>query len=581
MPDKKIKPTSPATVAADAKPTIKLPEEISVRSFSSLLEQPPTTVISKLIANGVMANINQNIDYDTAALLAEDFGFVAEPEQVSTNINKGTTSKDAVERPPIVTIMGHVDHGKTSLLDYIRSANVAAGESGGITQHISAYQIEFKTKENDKRKITFVDTPGHEAFSALRSHGASLTDIVILVVAADDGVKPQTIEAIEHAKKANVKIIVAINKTDLPGANTERVKSQLAEHDLIAEEYGGQTVMVPVSAKSGDGVDNLLELIILIADLLELKADPDALPEGIVIEANLDKQVGPLATVLVYNGTLHPGQVVVVGKTYGRIRTLENDQLQKVPAAGPAMPVRLVGLKDVPNFGERLEVVPNEKVARSMTQSGGVKAKGGRESENTYRIVLKADVGGSLAALEDSISKLKVKDAVIEILSSGIGQVNENDINLAKPAGGAIISFRLPPNKRLQDLAEKEGVPLKEYWIIYDAIEFLQAELKRIATPVYVTVETGRLKVLEVFGHKAQNWIVGGDVLQGELKAGQDIVITRSKEEVGPGKANEIRVGKLAVDKSSKGEQCGVNLDTEATIEKGDVLTFTETVEEK
>lgn len=576
------------------KKNIQLPEEISVRSLSSLLEQPPTAVISKLIANGVMANINQNIDYDTAALLAEEFGFTAEPEQKTTSVNKGTTSKDAVARPPIVTIMGHVDHGKTSLLDYIRSANVAAGESGGITQHISAYQIEFKTEDKEKRKITFVDTPGHEAFSALRAHGATLTDIVILVVAADDGVKPQTIEALNHAKSANVKIVVAINKIDAPGANVERVKQQLAEHELIAEAYGGQTVIVPVSAKSGEGVDQLLELIILTADLMELKADPDALPEGIVIEANLDKQVGPLATVLVYNGTLHPGQVVVVGKTYGRIRTLENDRTEKVPAAGPAMPVRLVGLKDVPNFGERLEVVPNEKVARSMTQSGGVKSKGGRESENTYRIVLKADVGGSLAALEDSISKLKVKDAVIEILSSGIGQVNENDINLAKPAAGTIISFRLPPNKRLSDLAEKEGVPLKEYWIIYDAIEFLQTELKRIATPVFVTVETGRLKVLEVFGHKGQNWIVGGDVLDGELKASQDIVITRSKavqdseepsgsrrEEVGQAKANEIRVGKLAVDKAAKGEQCGVNLDTEATIEKGDILTFTDTVEEK
>ncbi|MEX0594828.1 MAG: translation initiation factor IF-2, partial [Patescibacteria group bacterium] len=417
------------------KPKIQIPEEISVRALASVLKVDPTKVIGKLVAGGVFANINQSVDYDTASLVAGEFGFEAEPEQKSTAVNKTTISKDAVERAPIVTIMGHVDHGKTSLLDYIRRSNIAAGETGGITQHISAYQINFKTKEAKNRKITFVDTPGHEAFSALRAHGASLTDIVILVVAADDGIKPQTIEAIEQAKSANAPIVVAINKADLPGANIDRVKQQLTDHGLNPEDWGGHTITVPISAKTGSGVEDLLEMVLLTADILELKADPDATAEGIVIEANLDKQVGPIATVLVYNGSLHPGQVIVIGKTYGRIRALLDDLGDKISSAGPAKPAIITGLKDVPKFGERLEVVPNEKVARTMTQDlQATGKKSNKESENTYPIIIKADVGGSLAALEGSIRKLKTKDATVEIIASGIGPVNENDISLAKAA---------------------------------------------------------------------------------------------------------------------------------------------------
>lgn len=565
---------------ADTK-KIQLPEEISVRTFSELIKQQPTTVISKLIANGVMANINQNIDFDTASLLAGEFGFESEPEEKTTNINKTTTSKDAVTRPPIVTIMGHVDHGKTSLLDYIRQANVAAGETGGITQHISAYQIDFTTSDNEKRKITFIDTPGHEAFSALRSHGASLTDIVILVVAADDGVKPQTIEAIKFARSANVQIMVAINKTDLPGSNVERVKQQLAEHDLIPEQWGGKIIMIPVSAKSGEGVNDLLEMIILAADLLELKADPDATPEGIIIEANLDKQVGPLSTVLVYNGTLHTGQVVVVGKTYGRIRSIEDDLGNKIANAGPAKPVRIVGLKDVPVFGERLSVVPNEKVARSMTQTKVTGHSSAGEDANTIKIVLKADVGGSLAALEDSISKLKSKDATVEILSSGIGQVTENDLTMAQTAGGIVVSFRTPIPKRILEIAEKDAVPVKDYWIIYDAIEYLQDELKRIATPVFITNEIGRLKVLEVFSQKKTESIVGGEVTQGEAAKNHDVVIYRDKEEVGTGKVTTMKIGKIETDKAQVGEQCGMSLESAVVVQKGDVIAFIEIKEEK
>ncbi len=563
------------------KNTLVLPEEISVRTLASAMKVDPTVVIGKLISNGVMATINQALDYETAALLAEQMGFTTSLEEKTVKINKSAQGKDAVERAPIVTIMGHVDHGKTSLLDYIRRSNIAAGESGGITQHISAYQIEFTTSEKQKRKITFVDTPGHEAFSALREHGATLTDIVVLVVAADDGVKPQTLEVIQHAKKANVPMIVAINKADLPTANIDRVKQQLSENDLTPEEWGGSTVMLPISAKTGHGVPELLEMIALTADLLELKADPDAVPEGIVIEANLDKQVGPVATVLMYNGTLHPGQVLVIGSTYGRIRSLEDDLRNRISSAGPSKPAIITGLKDVPSFGERIEVVPNEKVARSMTQSDAKHKKhGAKEGANTYKVVLKADVGGSLAAFEDSLSKLSFKDATIEVLSSGIGQVNENDINLAKTSGATVISFRSAPIKRVADIAEKEGVILKEYWIIYDAIEFLNSELKRIATPVFVTEEVARLKVLAVFSRKAKNAIVGGEVTQGVVVPKADVAVLREKEEIGTAKLKEIKIGKLTVERAETGTQCGVSLEEVSDIAEGDMLVFSITREE-
>ncbi len=567
---------------AEETKVIPIPETVSVRTLASKLGVDPTAVISKLITNGVMANINQNLDYDTASLLVDEFGFTAEQEAVKTShVTRSIETKNSEQRPPIVTIMGHVDHGKTSLLDYIRSANVVSGESGGITQHINAYQIEFLTTDKQQRKITFIDTPGHEAFSALRAHGASITDLVVLVVSADDGIKPQTLEALKHARQANVPIIVAINKTDLPKANVERVKQQLAENELMPEDWGGQTVVVPLSAKTGEGVDNLLELIILTTDLQELKADPETTPEGIVLEANLDKKVGPIATVLVYNGTLRPGHIIVVGKTYGRIRSMEDDRGRRLASAGPAQPVIITGLRDVPTFGERIEVVPNEKVAKTMTLSDKIGTYAGGQSETTFRIVLKADVGGSLAALEGSISKLKHKDASVEILSGGIGQVNENDINLAKAAGGTVISFRSAPTKRILELAEKDAVPVKEYWIIYEALDFLTEKLRDIATPTFATTEIGRLKVLEVFSAKGTNAIVGGEVLEGSATKNVDVIVSREKEEVARAKVVGVQMGKIEADKVEKGAQCGLSLEElTAPVEKGDILTFTKTTEE-
>ncbi|HUD21041.1 MAG TPA: translation initiation factor IF-2 [Candidatus Saccharimonadales bacterium] len=561
---------------------VQIPEEISVRALAALLKVDATAVIGKLIAGGVMATINQSLDFDTACLVAEEFGNTAEAQSEQTTINKTTDSKDAVTRAPIVTIMGHVDHGKTSLLDFIRKSNITAGESGGITQHISAYQIDFKG-EHGARKITFIDTPGHEAFSALREHGATITDIVILVVAADDGVKPQTIEAIEHAKKANVPIIVAINKIDSPGANVERVKQQLSEHDLIPEDWTGKTVMVPISARTGEGVDRLLDMVVLTADMQELKADPNGTPEAIVIEANLDKQVGPVATILVFNGTVRTGQVLVVGKTYGRVKAMEDDLGVKISQAGPAKPARLFGLKDVPKFGERIEVVPSEKVARTMTQSGlKTKSAGGDSERNSIKIVIKADVGGSLAALEESIKKLTYKDASVEIVTSGIGPVNENDVNLAKASAARILAFRVPINKRITELAGKEGVDLNEYWVIYELTEMLEKELKSIATTTFVNVQLGRLRLLAVFSWNKGAGIVGGEVLDGVVKPNVSVEIFREKEQIGTAKAGAMKIGKLEVDQAEKGTQCGISLSDSTTDPAvGDVLNFFETKEEK
>jgi translation initiation factor IF-2 len=555
---------------------LQLPDSISVRTLAGLINKPPTELITKLITNGVMAHINQEIDYDTAALLVEEFGFTAEPQvQTKTIIPKSIESKSAVSRPPIITIMGHVDHGKTSLLDHIRSSDVAGHESGGITQHISSYQIDFKAKDARVHKLTFIDTPGHEAFSALRAHGASITDLVILVVAADDGVKPQTVEALDHAKTANVPVIVALNKIDLPGANIEKVKKQLVELELTPEDWGGKTITVGVSAKTGVGVSDLLEMVVLTTELMELRADPDGQPEGIVLEGLLDKQIGPVATVLVYNGTIRPGQVIVAGSTYGRIRAMENDRHDKVVAAGPAMPVRIVGLKEVPQFGDRITVVPNEKVARTLTlASGSGKARLTEDKATTLNVILKADVGGSLAALQESVSKLKHNDAVAQIISSGIGELTENDIKLAKPAKAAIIVFRSRPAKRLLDLAEKDEVVVKEFWVIYEALDFISERLKAIATPTFITTELGRLKVLAVFSQKDREAIVGGEVIDGHAQANTEVIITRQKEEIGRAKLSTIKIGKVESPTVEKGQQCGLSLTEAPVVEVGDIVTF-------
>ena len=557
---------------------IQIPESITVRALADLIGKQPSEVITKLMQSGVMAHINQSIDFDTAALIVDEFGFEGVAEVKNDKLSFTTGSRDAIKRPPIVTIMGHVDHGKTTLMDYIRSANVAASESGGITQHISAYQIDFETKEKEKRKITFIDTPGHEAFSQLRAHGVSMTDVVILIVAATDGVKPQTIEVIEKARANNVPIIVAINKIDMPGANIEVVKKQLSEHELMPEEWGGKTTMIPISAKSGKGVEDLLEMVILTADLLDLKADSNIPAEGVVIEAHKDIKVGSLATLLIYNGTLRPGYSLVIGSTYGKIRSMTNDQGLPIAVAGPATPVIISGLNDVPKFGDTIQIMPNEKSARVIAeQKNSKKQKYSEKPANAFRVVIKADVGGSLAALEDSIKKLKHKDAVVEILQSGIGQVTENDINIAEASGSTIIAFRVEVPNQIKKINEFKNIQIKEFWVIYEIIEFLSQQLEIIATPTYETIELGRLKVLEIFMQKGKSAIVGGEVTQGKVTKNADVIINRNNEEVSKAKLISLKAGKIDTDEVEKGQQCGMSLEEVDTVEKGDVLIFSET----
>jgi len=554
---------------------LEIPESVTVRALSVLLNKQPTEVITKLIQNGVMAHINQSLDFDTAALIADEFGFEAVVEVKNDKLSFTTGSKDSIKRPPIVTIMGHVDHGKTTLMDFIRSANVAASESGGITQHISAYQIDFETKDKVKRKITFIDTPGHEAFSQLRAHGVSMTDVVILIVAATDGVKPQTIEVIEKARANNVPIIVAINKIDMPGANVEMVKKQLSEHELMPEEWGGKTTMIPISAKSGQGVADLLEMVILTADLLDLKADSNIPAEGVVIEAHKDIQVGSMATILIYNGTLRPGYSMVVGSTYGKIRSMSNDQGIAIQTAGPATPVIISGLNDVPKFGDTIQIMPNEKSARVIANQKNAKtSKYSEKPANAFRVVIKADVGGSLAALEDSIKKLKHKDAVVEVLQSGIGQVTENDINIAEASGSTIIAFRVEVPSQIKKMNENKNILIKEFWVIYEIIEFLSQQLEIIATPTYVTEELGRLKILQIFNQKGTDAIVGGEVAQGKAVSKSEIIIQRNGEEIGKAKMTSLKAGKIDTDEVDKGVQCGVGLSEVEDIAEGDVLIF-------
>jgi len=553
---------------------IVLPENLSVRNLAALLNVEPTELMGKLIANGVLAHINQEIDHDTAALIASEYGWEVKEETIKQIATRSQTTGE--KRPPIVTIMGHVDHGKTTLLDYIRSSNVAATESGGITQHISAYQINFTMGNKERRVITFIDTPGHEAFGAIRAHGASLTDLVVLVVAADDGVKPQTLEAYEMAKKANVPIVVAINKIDAPGANQERVKQQLTEIGLTPEDWGGKTITVPISAKNGSGVNDLLEMIVLATDILELKADKRAAFEGIVIEASRDKQIGPRAVVLVYNGVLRLGQIVFTGKTYGRVRSMTDDQGRPVVEAQPSLPVTVSGFKDVPSFGERVQVVPSEKVARSMLNDGTIKKSSAHEGKN-LSLIVKADVGGSLAALLDILQKQKYHDAGVEIVASGIGQLTESDLKMAQASGASVLVFRSSPAKRLLELAQRDGILIKESWVIYELTNYVQEKLREIASPIVERVTLGRLKVLAVFKQKKGEAIIGGEVLEGEIVANKPVIVTREKEEIGQGEAKEIQENKISVDRVEKGRRCGVSLVNAPEIAVGDVLIFQDT----
>jgi translation initiation factor IF-2 len=576
---------------------IELPANITIRDFAQITEVSPIQIIKKLMTNGVMASINQAIDFDTAAILADEMGFEATLESQAALPEKEIgkvpqwrqTIADEDEatltpRPPVVTILGHVDHGKTSLLDAIRHANVAEGEAGGITQHIGAYQVELKG-----RQITFLDTPGHAAFTAMRARGAQGADIVILVVAADDGVMPQTKEAIAHAKAAGVPIVVALNKMDKPNANPDLVKKQLSENDLTPDEWGGNTMVIPVSAKQKQGIEDLLEAILLVADNTDIRANDKGAVIGTVIEAELDKSKGPVATLLVQNGTLKSGDIVVAGNSYGHLRAMFDFRGNKVEEAGPSMPVSVMGLSDMPSAGDVFQVVRTEKEARqiilerdetSKKQTSATKkmtleelfskVKSGEAKE--LNLILKADVQGSLEPIINEINNLGKGEIAINILYAETGNVSENDVLLASSSQAIIVGFSVQADVAARRLAEKEGVSIRLYDIIYRLTEDVEKALKGMLAPEFTEKPIGKAVVLQVFNLTKGGKIAGCKITEGEVRRNGKIRITRGKDIVYEGEVGSLKHEKEDVREMRQGFECGIGLKNFNDVQVGDVI---------
>ena len=571
-----------------ARPThIKIGEEIAVRDLASKMSCTAADVIKKLFLMGVVATINQEIDFDTATLVAGEFGVTVEalpPEVDLTEIPEiEDDPKTLVLRPPVVTVMGHVDHGKTSLLDVIRKSSVARGEAGGITQHIGAYQVNCQGK-----KIVFLDTPGHEAFTAMRARGAQVTDIAILVVAADDGVMPQTIEAINHAKSADVPIIVAINKIDKPGANPDHVKQQLAEHELISEEWGGDVIMVPVSAKKEIGINDLLETILLVAEVQELKANPNREARGVIIEAQLDKGRGPVATVLVQNGTLRIGDSIVAGTTFGKVRAMINDRGENVKKAGPSMPVEVLGLSDVPEAGDELAAL-DEKLVRAIAdkriekqRTELMKSKKVSLDDLFHQIqeghikdlniVIKADVQGSVEALTGSLLALNKNEEVrVSIVHSGVGAVSESDVMLAAESNALIIAFNVRPDANARKAADAEKIDIRTYQVIYDALNDVKAAMSGMLAPKYKEVVSGKVEIRQVMKF-SKVLVAGCYVLEGKVANNSKIRIIRDHIVVFDGEVDSLRRFKDDVKEVAAGYECGLTLKDYRDFKEGDIL---------
>ncbi|HZQ10328.1 MAG TPA: translation initiation factor IF-2 [Anaerolineae bacterium] len=594
------KPAAPIVPPKPAPPpVVTLPSTLTVRDLATMLKLTPIDIIKKLMANGVMANITQSIDFDTAALIAGELGFEVKeekPEVVEETVSTLSSIPKKLEyteeelkklkpRPPVVTVMGHVDHGKTSLLDAIRNTNVVAGEFGGITQHIGAYQVVHNGK-----KITFLDTPGHEAFTAMRARGAKATDIAIIVVAADDGVMPTTREAIEHARAAQVPIIVAMNKIDRPTANPERVKQQLS--DIGLEVYGGkdEVTVVPVSAKQHIGIDELLENIQLVAELADLKADPNKLSSGVVIESRLDKQQGPTATLLVQEGELNVGDFVLVGETSGKIRAMFNERGETVEAAGPATPVVVTGLSDVPPAGEPFEEVATEQEARNRAYQR-IQARRAKETKTTavslndlytkfkegsvkeLNLLVKADVAGSLEPIVSSLEKLGNENLHVKILRQGIGTVTQADVMLAAASQGIIIAFNVGVEPAAETLAEQEKVDIRTYNIIYKLIEDIDKALKGMLEPEYKDVLTGRAQVLKIFNVK-KNVIAGCRVIKGTVARGSTAKVLRGGNEIHTGPISSLKRFTEDVKEVAEGYECGIGLEGFNNLQEGDLIEF-------
>ena len=580
-------------IAAErAKKQIKItvPEEITVGELAALLKMTAAEVIKKLFALGMMATVNEVIDYDTAEIVATELGAKVEKEVVVTieeRIIDDTVDaeEDLQPRDPVVVVMGHVDHGKTSLLDAIRNTSVTSTEAGGITQHIGAYRVQ--TPEG---KITFLDTPGHAAFTSMRARGAMATDIAILVVAADDGIMPQTIEAINHAKAANVSIIVAINKMDKPGASPDRIMQQLTEHDLVPEEWGGDVICIPVSAKTHQGIDKVLESINLVAEMLELKANPNRAAKGIVIEAKLDKGRGPVATVLVQNGTLKTGDTIVAGTSVGRVRVMTNENGKVLDSAGPSVPVEIMGLAEVPQAGDTFDAVSDEKLARELVEQRKREAK--EEEFKQYQkvtldnlfssisqgemkelnIIVKADVQGSVEAVKQNVEKLSNDEVKVKVIHGSVGAINESDVMLANASNAIIVGFNVRPDPVAAEIAERDGVDMRMYRVIYDCIEELEAAIKGMLAPKFREVVLGRAEVRNVFKLSSAGMIAGSYVLDGKITRNSQIRVVRDGIVIFEDAIASLKRFKEDAKEVASGYECGVGLEKFNDIKEGDIL---------
>ena len=566
-------------------------DTIVVRDLCEKIGKTSAEIIKKLFLLGNMATINSEIDFDTASLVCADFDITLEkkPEVTAedqlTAENFDDSEENLQPRPPVVTIMGHVDHGKTSLLDYIRNSRVTAGEAGGITQHIGAYTVKM-----NGRDITFLDTPGHEAFTAMRARGAQATDIAILVVAADDSVMPQTIEAINHAKAANVPIIVAINKMDKPEADPERVKTDLTKYGIVCEDWGGDTIMCPVSAKTGEGVDELLEMILLQADTMELRANPNRLGRGVIIEAKLDKARGPLATVLMQNGTLHVGDNIIAGLASGRVRALINDRGEKVKEAGPSTPVEIMGFDEVPSAGDEMQAVGDDRLSRQVAEERKAKVKASREAtmakvslenmfsnmesgkQTTLNLIIKADVQGSVEAVKQAMEKLSSDEVKVHVLHSAAGAITKDDVNLASAFNAIIIGFNIRPDASAREAAEREKVDVRLYTVIYKAIEDMELAMKGLLAPEYREVLLGHAEVRNVFKITGAGVIAGCYVTDGKVQRNAQVRLLRDNVVVFEGKRSSLKHDQEDVKEMAAGFECGMSLEGHNDIKEGDVV---------
>ena len=577
-------------IAKKAPVKVQIPDEIAVGELASRMKKTGAEVVKTLMKNGFMASLSDVIDFDTAALIAEELGCVVEHEVIVTIEEKliddhEDKEEDLVPRAPVVVVMGHVDHGKTSLLDYIRHSNVASGEAGGITQAIGAYQV----KVGDSM-ITFLDTPGHEAFTAMRARGAMITDLAILVVAADDGIMPQTVEAINHAKAAQIPIIVAINKMDKPGANPDRIMQQLTEYELVPEEWGGDTIVCKISAKTGEGVDNLLDMMVLTAEMRELKANPNRSAKGAVIEARLEKGRGPVATLLVQNGTLHQGDILIAGTAVGRVRAMTDFRGKKLKSAGPSVPVEIIGMSEVPEAGDDFYVVADERMARELAEQRKQEKKDAmnrpvqkvslddlfsqiKEGEmKTLNIVVKADVQGSAEAVKVSLEKLSNEEVNVRVIHCAVGAINESDVMLASTSNAIIVGFNVRPDAQAKAAAARDKVDMRMYRVIYECIEEIESAMKGMLAPKFKEVELGRVEVRQVYKITNVGIVAGSYVLEGKVTRNAQLRLVRDGIVIHEGEIASLQRFKDSVKEVAAGYECGITLEKFSDLKVGDIL---------